>query len=439
MTELFGDWQQVAVRLGVPVDTVVQQDTLIFAAIAIFVAWVAGWAVQRYVGPRLRAFLNQRDATAFHHIATHAPRLLGVGTVVTILVAAKAVQAFGFYGAVLIAIALGLAVGRLAYVISRLLRINTILALLFGLLAGLASIASSLGGLEPLITALDDAALRIGTRRVSILDVLNAVVVVVVLYTLSRFAAQLLSRQIGSSSRLDLSQRVLFQKISGIAVVAVAFFLGIELLGIDLTALAVFSGAFGLAIGFGMQKTFGNLLSGLILLVDRSIKPGDVIVVDDTFGWVNKIGVRAVSIITRDGIEYLIPNEILMTEQVENWSYSSRNVRIHVPVGVSYNCDIHKAQELMLQAAKETKRVLADPPPNVWLKGYGDSSVDHDILCWINDAEEGVGNVRSAILNRLWDLFKEHGIEIPFPQRDVHLKTVPGALFDAEGGRKDIS
>ena len=245
------------------------------------------------------------------------------------------------------------------------------------------------------------------------------------------------SRQIGSSSRLDLSQRVLFQKITGIAVVAVAFFLGIELLGIDLTALAVFSGAFGLAIGFGMQKTFGNLLSGLILLVDRSIKPGDVIVVDDTFGWVNKIGVRAVSIITRDGIEYLIPNEILMTEQVENWSYSSRNVRIHHPVGVSYNCDIHKAQELMLQAAKEIPRVLDDPPPNVWLKEYGDSPVDHDILCWIKDAEEGVGNVKSAVLNRLWDLFKENDIEIPFPQQDIHLKSVPQGLFDADGKRRE--
>ncbi|MEE4349917.1 MAG: mechanosensitive ion channel domain-containing protein [Pacificimonas sp.] len=437
MPEFLRDWEAIANRLGVPVDAVVSQETLIFAGVAIVIAWVSGWAVQRYVGPRLRSFLNERDAAAFQHIAQHAPRLIGAATVVTILVAARSVQAFGFYGTVLVALGLGIALGWLVYVLGRLMRLNGTLALLFGMLAAVASVASSLGGLEPLITALDNAALRIGARRVSILDVLNAIVVVVLLFTVARFLAQLMSRQIGASSRLDLSQRVLFQKITGIAIVAVAFFLGIELLGIDLTALAVFSGAFGLAIGFGMQKTFGNLLSGLILLVDRSIKPGDVIVVDDTFGWVNKIGVRAVSIITRDGIEYLIPNEILMTEQVENWSYSSRNVRIHVTVGVSYNCDIHRAQELMLQAAKETTRVLEDPKPNVWLTGYGDSSVDHEILCWINDAEEGVGNVRSAILNRLWDLFKEEGIEIPFPQRDVHLKSIPkGALFDDEGKRR---
>src|SRR3546814_9934283 len=142
---------------------------------------------------------------------------------------------------------------------------------------------------------------------------------------------------------LFLSQRVLFQKLATLAIIAVGFFVGIDLLGIDLTALAVFSGAFGLAVGFGMQKTLGNLISGLILLMDRSIKPGDVIVVGETFGWVNRIGMRAVSVLTRDGKEYLIPNVNLMTETVENWSHTSRNVRLHVPVRVAYVCDIHLA------------------------------------------------------------------------------------------------
>ncbi|MGB7406852.1 MAG: mechanosensitive ion channel domain-containing protein [Pacificimonas sp.] len=428
--------ERLAVQLGFPVDTVVRQEALIFAAVSVVIAIAAGWVVRRYVGPRVRSFLERRDANAFQHIAIWAPRLMGVLTTIIILIAAGAITAFGFYGTVIVAAALGIAMGRLAYVIARTIKINWLIAVIVGVFAAVASIASSLGSLDPLVAALDDAALRIGSRRVSALDLINAVVVVVLLYAAARFASQLLERVIGGSKRLDLSQRVLFQKLAGLAVVGIAFFLGVELLGIDLTALAVFSGALGLAIGFGMQKTFGNLLSGLILLIDRSIKPGDVIVVDDTFGWVNKIGVRAVSIITRDGIEYLIPNEILMTEQVENWSYSSRNVRIHVPVGVSYNCDIHRAQELMLEAAKSVPRVLDTPPPNVWLTGYGDSSVDHDILCWISDAEEGVGNVKSAILNKLWDLFKENDIEIPFPQRDVHLKTVPRALFDAEGNRK---
>jgi small-conductance mechanosensitive channel len=159
--------------------------------------------------------------------------------------------------------------------------------------------------------------------------------------------------------------------------------------------------------------------------MDRSIKPGDVIVVGDTFGSVGKIGVRAVSVVTRDGKEHLIPNEQLMTEAVENWSYSDRNVRIHIPVGVAYGCDLALAQKLMIEAASAAPRVLDTPKPSVWLKGFGDSSVDHDILVWIADPELGVGNVRSDILNRLWRLFADNQVELPFPQRDIHVRSMP--------------
>jgi small-conductance mechanosensitive channel len=160
--------------------------------------------------------------------------------------------------------------------------------------------------------------------------------------------------------------------------------------------------------------------------MDRSVKPGDVIVVGESFGTVSKIGVRAVSIITRDGKEHLIPNENLMTQEVENWSYSSRNVRVHIPVGVGYSCDLALAQKLMVQAATESKRVLDTPAPRVWLRAFGESSVDHEILVWIGDPESGVGNIQSEILNRIWVLFKENGIEIPFPQRDIRIKEWPG-------------
>jgi len=222
-----------------------------------------------------------------------------------------------------------------------------------------------------------------------------------------------------------------------------AFFIGIDLLGIDLTALAVFSGAFGLAIGFGLQKTFGNLIAGIILLMDKSIKPGDVIAIADqagvsTFGQIRKIGIRAVSITTRDQKEYLIPNENLMINQVENWSYSSRNVRMQVPVGVSYHADIDKAEELMLEAALSCDRVLKSPPPTVWLDGYGDSSVDFIIHVWITDPEAGIGNVKSEVLKKLWHLFQEHEVEIPFPQRDINLRSAEGLdqLIAALGQRR---
>ena len=277
------------------------------------------------------------------------------------------------------------------------------------------------------IDTVDKVALSLGDFRISLFDVLIVSAVIVGVLVFAWFASRMARRLVKRMTRLDDAQQLLVEKIVTIIVWAAAFFIGIDLLGIDLTALAVFSGAFGLAIGFGLQKTFGNLIAGIILLMDRSIKPGDVIAVADlagneSFGQIRKIGIRAVSVTTRDQREYLIPNENLMINQVENWSYSSKNVRMQVPVGVSYEADMKLAEELMLEAAKSCDRVLSAPPPTVWMSEYGDSSVNFVIHCWITDPEDGVGNVRSAVLKKLWWLFKDNGIEIPFPQRDLHIR-----------------
>ncbi|MBA4764115.1 mechanosensitive ion channel domain-containing protein [Qipengyuania huizhouensis] len=279
-----------------------------------------------------------------------------------------------------------------------------------------------------LLDTLDAVALSLGDMRISLFDVVIVAVILIGVLFFAWFVSKLARRGVRRFTKLDDTQQLLAEKILTIVIWAAAFFLGIDLLGIDLTALAVFSGAFGLAIGFGLQKTFGNLIAGIILLMDKSIKPGDVIAVTDmagneTFGQIRKIGVRAVSVTTRDQREYLIPNENLMINQVENWSYSSKNVRMQVPVGVSYEADMHLAEELMLEAAKSCERVLKAPPPTVWMSEYGDNSVNFTIHCWIRDPEDGVGNVRSAVLKQLWWLFKEHGVEIPFPQRDIHIRS----------------
>ncbi len=279
-----------------------------------------------------------------------------------------------------------------------------------------------------ILETLDGFALSLGDFRISLFDILIFSAVVAGVLAFAWFVSKLARRIVRRVTRFDETQQLLGEKIVTIVIWAAAFFMAIDLLGIDLTALAVFSGAFGLAIGFGLQKTFGNLIAGIILLMDRSIKPGDVIAIADqagkeTFGQIRKIGIRAVSITTRDQREYLIPNENLMINQVENWSYSSRNVRIQVPVGVSYEADLNLAEELMLQAANDCDRILGAPPPTVWMADYGDSSVNFIIHCWIKDPEDGVGNVRSAVLKKLWWLFKEHGVEIPFPQRDLHIRS----------------
>ena len=412
---------------GVPIPTDPDVGAIAGAVALVALAFAAGWWVGQRAGPRLaalaRRWAGRGDADAYRS----AVAVVGMALTALPLLVALPFFAGGPLASVIVAVALGVAAARLAHALVRLAGLGSGYAGLLAAAVFVATTAGSLGGLQPLLATLDRAGVTVGSRRISLLGVVNAVVVVAVLFAVARLANRVLTHSIGGLHRLDVSQRTLLQKLSGIAVIVVAGLIGIDLLGIDLTALAVFSGALGLAVGFGLQKTVGNLLSGLILLMDRSVKPGDVIVVGDTFGEVTKIGVRAVSVVTRDGKEHLIPNEQLMVEPVENWSYSSRNVRIHIPVGVAYDTDLPLAQRLMIEAATGVERVLKDPAPSVWLRGFGDSSVDHQILAWIEDPEAGVGNVQSDVLNRVWRLFQEHSIEIPFPQSDVHIRSMPGA------------
>lgn len=320
---------------------------------------------------------------------------------------------------------LGLSVALLATYALRVLAIPRWAVTPLALLLFLTIVSGTNGGLAPVGAMLDSVGIGLGKRRVTLLGLLSIAATCVALFALVRLANRLVGRSIDRADTLDPTQKLLAQKLAAIVVIVAAFFIGVDLLGIDLTAFAVFSGALGLAVGFGLQKTFGNLIAGLILLMDRSIKPGDVIVVGDSFGWVNKIGVRAVSVITRDGKEHLIPNENLMTQEVENWSYSDRNVRVRIPVGIAHDSDLALAQKLMLQAAQESPRVLRNPKPNVWLTGFGADRLEHDILVWISDPEGGVGNVKSDVLGRLWLLFREHGVQVPYPQRVIH--TPPAA------------
>ena len=281
--------------------------------------------------------------------------------------------------------------------------------------------------LGQIVKHLDSIGFDYGNTRVSLYRAVLVLIVIGLVYLFGRLGNRGVSLAFRRLNRLDSAQRLLGEKLAGILIWLLCILIGIDFLGIDLTALTVFSGALGLAVGFGLQKTFGNLLAGIILLMDRSIKPGDVIAVGNqggtsTVGQVNRIGMRAISVITRDKVEFLIPNENLMINQVENWSYSSLDVRVKVPVSVSYDTDIDLAESLMLRAAQESARVLTDPAPTVWLHALGDNGIMFEIQIWIDDPEDGIGNIRSDVLKRLWRLFQEHGVKVPFPQRDLHIK-----------------
>lgn len=277
------------------------------------------------------------------------------------------------------------------------------------------------GLVQPLFRLLDDLAVQFGDFRISALLIIKSVLALAVLLWAAVLLSDVLERRIRSAQRLTPSVQVLFSKLLKVVLITFAVIAALNSVGIDLTGLAVFTGALGLGIGFGLQKVVSNLISGVILLLDRSVKPGDVIAVSNTYGWVNSMGARYVSLITRDGIEHLIPNEDLITQRVENWSYSNNLLRVRIPFGVTYSADPHRVIALAIEAARDVPRVLANPAPLCNIAEFGDSSVNFNVMIWINDPANGVANVKGQILLKLWDKLHEAGVAIPFPQRDLHL------------------
>jgi len=286
------------------------------------------------------------------------------------------------------------------------------------------------GLLDPTLEIMDRLAVNLGSLRLSLLVVAKAIVVMVVLLWMANWAARMVEGRLKRIAQFTPSQKVLFSKLSRVMFVTLAILVGINMVGIDLTALHVFSGALGLGVGIGLQKVVSNLLSGVILLMDRSVKPGDVVSIGGTYGWINSIGARYVSVVTRDGIEHLIPNEVLISTPVENWSHSDRLVRQRLPIGISYDSDVHLAIKLAEQAGGEFSRILKNPAPRCLLKGYGDNSLDLELRVWIEDAEKGVSNIKSEIYLRIHELFAQNNVAFPYPQRDIHVKGPVRLMFD---------
>nr|WP_253913371.1 mechanosensitive ion channel domain-containing protein [Pseudoruegeria sp. HB172150] len=268
---------------------------------------------------------------------------------------------------------------------------------------------------------LDGLAIEFGSFRLSALAILKAAVVTAILFTAARIIANTSATRIRDNEDISPSMRVLLVKVVQITLYSAAFFIGLKAVGFDLTGLAVLSGAIGVGLGFGLQKVVSNLVSGVIILLDKSIKPGDVISLGETFGWINALGARYVSITTRDGKEYLIPNEDLITGQVVNWSHSNDFVRLDIFFGTSYNDDPHKVRKLAIAAALNVDRVLSHRPPVCHIVGFGDSSVDYILRFWITDPTQGLTNIRGNVYLALWDAFQENGVSIPFPQREVRV------------------
>ncbi|MCB1734070.1 MAG: mechanosensitive ion channel [Gammaproteobacteria bacterium] len=311
--------------------------------------------------------------------------------------------------------------------LATLLVVNRGVSRAISIIAWTVAALNIVGWLAPAMSMLDSWSFNAGTLRISPLTLIKAGLALWFALWLAGTIASIIERQLERSAAVSPAMKVLGAKLVRISLILFAILIALSAVGIDLTALAVFSGALGVGLGFGLQKIFSNLVSGVILLMDRSIKPGDVISVGQTFGWINHLGARYASVITRDGIEHLIPNEELITQRVENWSYSDNLVRLRIPVGISYNADPRLAQRLCIEAALDVERVERTPEPKCQLTAFGNSSVDLELRVWIDDPPLGRGNVINDVLLGVWDRFHAHGIEIPFPQQDLHLRSAFGA------------
>lgn len=282
---------------------------------------------------------------------------------------------------------------------------------------------SIFGVLAQTTATLDSFALTLGDFRLSALAIFKGAFAIFILLYLAIFISSFAERRVFQISSFSRPTQVLMAKIIRITLIVVALLIGITSAGIDLSLFAVFGGAIGLGIGFGLQKGISNMFSGMLLLMDRSIKPGDVIEIPElnTFGWVNNMAARYTEIVTRDNKSVLIPNEDFITQRVINWSHGNSLIRLHLSFGVHYKSDPRKVTEIAIEAAKSAERVVDTPSPVCWVTEFADSSINFDLRFWIKDAEEGVANVRGEVFLALWDAFKANKIEIPYPHREVYM------------------
>jgi small-conductance mechanosensitive channel len=272
-----------------------------------------------------------------------------------------------------------------------------------------------LGLLDDTAAALDARAIVIGGLRVTPLLVLKTAVLLAVAMWAAAATSSFLDRRVRQAHGLTPSIQVLLGKLIRIGVMTVAVIIVLSAVGIDLSVLAIFTGAIGVGVGLGMQKIVSNFVCGIILLADKSIKPGDVITIGEHFGWVANMGTRYTSVDMKDGRELLVPNEDLVTQRVINWTYSSDLMRLEVKFSTTYDSDLHKTRAAAVQAALGVEQVLKAPPPLCHLTGYGSAAIEYVLWFWIKDAATGPTGVRSAVMIALWDTFEREGVKLPIP------------------------
>jgi small-conductance mechanosensitive channel len=275
---------------------------------------------------------------------------------------------------------------------------------------------------EEIINLFTKPLFQLGQTWVTPATLVEFVAVLLVVVVLSGVVRRLLHRRILVHTNLDPGVRYAIARIVGYVVLVLGLFIGLETLGVNLSSLTVLAGALGVGIGFGLQNIVSNFVSGLILLTERPIRIGDRVDVGGTVGDITRIGARSTALVTNDNITIIVPNSEFITGRVTNWSIGDPKVRFHIPVGVSYGSDPRLVERLLLEGAAANPHVLKDPPPTVRFVEFGDSSLNFELRVWTIEMVTRPGALRSELNFAIWNTFKQHGIEIPFPQRDLHVK-----------------
>jgi len=289
------------------------------------------------------------------------------------------------------------------------------------------------GILPDILSALDDIVIPLGKQHVSLLVVINATLSVVVTLLVALWAGRLFEARLMQVDSLDLSLRVVLTKVARTLLVVLGVMIALPLVGIDLTVLSVFGGALGVGLGFGLQKIASSYVSGFIILLDGSIRIGDVVSIENRQGSISRITSRYIVLKLGDGTEAIIPNETLITSTVLNLSHSDELLRVALSIPVAYDTDLEVANTILLNAAANEPRVLAEPAAQVYLKTFGDNGMELELAVWINDPSAGTLNLKSSLNMQIWRAFKAQGVHIPSPQRDVRLITenpVQNKVFD---------
>jgi small-conductance mechanosensitive channel len=303
---------------------------------------------------------------------------------------------------------------------------NAFLVKVISLSAWLVAALSIIGQLDATIEMLDSVSVVLGGLRLTPLLVIKLALLLILALWLTNVASNFAESRINRSTDLTPSIQVLLVKMIRLGLMIVAFAIALSAVGINLSALAVFSGALGVGIGIGLQKIVANFISGIILLADKSVKPGDLVTIGDSSGRISAMKTRYISVAAGDGREFLIPNEDLVTQKVTNWTYTDKNTLVKVNFGTNYDADPRQVCKLAIEIAAAAPRAIKSRTPNCILVEFAEAGMKFSLTFWIADPD-GMDNVKSDVMLALWEAFKRDGIRVPYPVREIRVRggTLP--------------